>query len=250
LAKEKVFIMNKKIKFIASTELTYITEDPPVTAKSFIPEWFKNIPLDRQEGRDMNKKPMTVKGCIPFMDAMTTGYMLCMPQDLEFRNENGIRKAFWGFEKYAKNIWEDNEPVANPEPSYRTEGIAIPNEYEQELWRLPMYPRVETPPGYSILVTHPFNRFELPFITFTGIIDTDLFNGTLVATIAIRKDFNGVVKKGTPVAQLMPFKRDNWVSEILPPYSGEIVEKKSFDLKSTIKKSYQLNYWKKKKYED
>ena len=242
-------ITSKKIKFIANAELTYTTEDPPVPARSIIPQWYKNIPLEREESLKNDKKPFTAKACIPFIDVMVSGYMLCMPQDLEFRFVDGQRRVFWGYIKHTKHPHEDNEPVCNPEPFYRTDGIVLPNEYENQFWRIPMYPRVETPSGYSLLVSHPFNRYDLPFISLSGIIDTDAYNGVLVATIAVRKDFVGTIKKGTPVAQILPFKRDSWKSEILPPYSAEIADKKLFDLKSTFKKSYQLNYWSKKTYE-
>jgi len=29
------------------------------------------------------------------------------------------------------------------------------------------------PAGYSLLITHPFNRHDLPFVTLTGLVDAD-----------------------------------------------------------------------------
>src|SRR5215472_2332366 len=36
----------------------------------------------------------------------------------------------------------------------------------------------ETPPGYSLLCTHPINRTDLPFRTVTGLVDCDTFYDT------------------------------------------------------------------------
>ena len=33
----------------------------------------------------------------------------------------------------------------------------------------------EMPAGYSLLITHPFNRHDLPFVTLTGLVDADSY---------------------------------------------------------------------------
>jgi hypothetical protein len=68
------------------------------------------------------------------------------------------------------------------------------------------------PPGYSLLVTHPFNRPDLPFVTLTGLIDADRYRDNFIHFPAHWCDveFKGVLAKGTPVAQCVPLKRDTW----------------------------------------
>ena len=39
---------------------------------------------------------------------------------------------------------------------------------------------IELPPGYSLLVTHPINREDLPFTTLTGLVDVDLYSMAFV----------------------------------------------------------------------
>ena len=39
---------------------------------------------------------------------------------------------------------------------------------------------IETPPGYSMLITHPFNRPDLPFTTLTGLVDCDRYSETFI----------------------------------------------------------------------
>ncbi len=72
---------------------------------------------------------------------------------------------------------------------------------------------IEAPPGYSVLITHPVNRGDLPFTTLTGLVDCDTFHDTPVNFPAHWHDtaFNGVLAKGTPVAQCLPVKRESWV---------------------------------------
>jgi hypothetical protein len=61
-----------------------------------------------------------------------------------------------------------------------------------------------------MLVTHPINRYDLPFTTWSGLIDSDRFwaNGNL--PFALKEDFIGTIPEGTPFAQLIPVKRAKW----------------------------------------
>ena len=68
------------------------------------------------------------------------------------------------------------------------------------------------PSGYSLFITHPVNRGDLPFVTLTGMVDSDLYKDNFVNFPAKWSDptFSGVLPKGTPVAQCVPVKRENW----------------------------------------
>jgi hypothetical protein len=59
-------------------------------------------------------------------------------------------------------------------------------------------------------VTHPVNRADLPFTTVTGLVDSDRYVDSLVHFPARWNDpgFNGVLPKGTPVAQCLAIKRE------------------------------------------
>jgi hypothetical protein len=74
---------------------------------------------------------------------------------------------------------------------------------------------IKTPPGYSLLFTHPLNRIDLPFTTISGMVDTDTFPDNLINFPARWHDtnFNGVLPRGTPVAQCIPVKREIWTAE-------------------------------------
>ena len=74
------------------------------------------------------------------------------------------------------------------------------------------YWTIELPPGYSLLVTHPINRHDLPFVTLTGLVDADRYRDNFIHFPARWRDpdFNGCLPAGTPVAQCLPLKRNRW----------------------------------------
>ena len=58
---------------------------------------------------------------------------------------------------------------------------------------------------------HPVNRPELPFRTLTGLVDSDRFvdAGINFPALWCDPDFDGVLPKGTPVAQCMVLRRES-----------------------------------------
>jgi len=74
---------------------------------------------------------------------------------------------------------------------------------------------IESPPGYSLLITHPVNRHDLPFTTLTGLVDCDLYKDNFINFPAHWRDlaFSGVLPKGTPLAQCIPVKREFWTGQ-------------------------------------
>ena len=62
------------IKFIAPKKYANLKVDLPKPIKLNIPEWYKKL--------SHNLENLTIKGCIPFLDTLTTGYVLSLPQDM------------------------------------------------------------------------------------------------------------------------------------------------------------------------
>jgi hypothetical protein len=80
-------------------------------------------------------------------------------------------------------------------------------------WRMNWY--YETPPGYSVLITHPMNRYDLPFYVQSGIVESDIWGLPVFIAFFLKRNFQGVIPKGTPIMQIIPFKRDNWELETI-----------------------------------
>ncbi|MEO0774790.1 MAG: hypothetical protein AAFZ04_16600, partial [Pseudomonadota bacterium] len=65
-----------------------------------------------------------------------------------------------------------------------------------------------TEPGWSLLFHHPVGYPDLPFQTLSGVVDTDLFaDGFVHFPALLRTDFEGVIAKGAPVAQVVPVRK-------------------------------------------
>jgi hypothetical protein len=69
----------------------------------------------------------------------------------------------------------------------------------------------------------PFNRYDLPFMTISGVIDNDKVNLPGLMPFFVQKGWTGVIPAGTPYAQLLPFLREDWKSEIIIPTETEIL---------------------------
>jgi hypothetical protein len=106
----------------------------------------------------------------------------------------------------------------------------------------------QTPPGYSSLITHPLNRHDLPFITLSGLVDTDMTMARGNLPFFLKEGFEGVIPAGTPMFQIIPFKRENWQME-----EDKSIMKIGLENEFLTKKSvygwYKNNKWNKKLYE-
>jgi len=217
----------------------------PEQSKMFVPNWYKKIPAYRKiEERKLRlgRQASTIKQCMPFLDAFTSGYMITVPHDIGIDVLYGEVTPYWQADR--SNL----ASVFQKEYSFRSDGLPTPDGYLDDIWRVDVEFFVSLPKGYSLLCTHPFNRYDLPFLVLTGIIDADKATGTFSATIYLKKDFVGVIEKGTPLMQILPFKREDWTRKNLP-WNEEFYRKAKFDLFSKIERSYQNKFWSKKIYD-
>ena len=81
---------------------------------------------------------------------------------------------------------------------------------------------IELEPGYSLFATHPVNRADLPFRLLTGVVDSDRFTdvGILFPAVWTDANFEGVLPRGTPVAQCFPILREALELQF-QPFSAE-----------------------------
>jgi hypothetical protein len=233
----------KQIRFWAepnSDSIKYIV-DPPVPAKKEIPEWYLNLSryhkgTELQVDDDGNVN-LGVKACIPFYDAITAGYIVKLHCDvlIESVDEDGEVAFKWTSE-------------INPAAS-RASGLFnnIPNTPGygsfKFVWEL-FYPFL-LPEGYSALVTQPLNRFDLPTFTSSGVLDADVVNGGGGIPFAIKEGFTGIIPAGTPIMQIIPFKRNDWEMEVL---ESKPKTKVKWNPKNKISSWYKLNVWQRKEW--
>lgn len=219
------------------------TENSILPAKKFIPSWYKKIPNFKDDTTFEIERGFgaTVKLCIPFLDSLTTGYMISLPYDLYVKNDNGAPFLTWPEAVISQTAPKWRQEVAH-------ENLVPPGCYPFEYTWNPCV-AFTFPKGYSFLITHPLNRHDLPFTTLSGIVDGNIIlsaHGNL--PFYIKKDFEGIISKNTPIAQLIPFRQEKWKSEKTEGLVklGIINQKKTT---SVISGWYKKTFWVKKYYD-
>jgi hypothetical protein len=233
----------KEIKFHPSAKDTHLTSEAPVPSITVLPNWYKNMPPFTNGakkislGQDNVSVNTTVKRCIPFMDSMTAGYTFCLPDDLfveQYEQETIFR-------------WRTNHEHIAVQSIEQIPNMILPLNHRLAVFKFTNNWGIETPKGYSLFITHPSNRFDLPFLTVNGFVDTDFYNIPITFPFFIKKDFEGVLEKGTPLAQLIPIKRDDWKHKI-EPFDEERMARQNRKLFGKIIDSYKKQFWQKKSY--
>ncbi len=234
-----------KVTLTPASRMAELVVPAPQKASEFIPEWFKNIPT-HESGYDGNKMSrhvqegtsLTVRGCNPLLDTLTSGYIFQLAADVEFR---------WEDDQFIPN-WLVDYALMEGQAAYQTEGIPNIHEGVKYVYKFSSGWKINTPKGYSTLFTHPMNRHDLPFRTFSGIVETDKYDVQTDFPFQVIPPEDGsplLIKKGTPICQAIPFKRDDWGSNILP-FSEEEEFKNRFNLRSKIDRSYRNQFWERK----
>jgi hypothetical protein len=184
----------------------------PKPASYFVPEWYKELPSYYNSTNE--KKPdgdgtsrITIKKCMPVFDAIITGYVISLYTDVyvsQRKDSNGVKTPWYE--------WSSFGPVSF-HPAPQAPNHPNRNGHDQyPKWINPW--AIKTPPGYSILFTQPFHR-ESVFTILDGIVDTDKYTPPVNFPFILNDiNFEGLIPAGTPIAQVIPFKRESWKMEI------------------------------------
>jgi hypothetical protein len=209
-------------------------EFAPKPATSFVPEWYKQMESymsgdKKPDGNGMSTG--TIKRCMPVFDAITGGYIITtyadvyvsqkevqyidgkkseaageqVPMSQEDITEKGLSKTAPFYE------WPSFSPI-----SFHPVEQAPTHPGRNGLMDRGSYPKwinpwsIKTPPGYSVLFTQPMHR-ESVFTILDGIVDTDTYTAPVNFPFVLNNwGFEGIIPAGTPMAQVIPFKRDSW----------------------------------------
>lgn len=186
-----------------------------IPVKKHMPEWYKQVPVFHGDGkphvRNNKKSSPTIKACAPYMDSMTTGYVVELWMDIEVSSSRGAT----GLSPKEPVIHWPTRPNPLQERDREISGnMPTPvGHYDKHfIWESPII--LEVPAGYSMLITHPLNRQDLPFTTLSAVVDADKNPmGAGAIPFFLKEDFEGIIPRGTPIFQVIPFKRESWVAE-------------------------------------
>ena len=188
------------IKFVCTIPgFETIEEIQPKPAKKFLPDWWKDMPLQNQEGS-------TAKVCPSMGDYFSNGYVLPMWMDATFqyskeKNEFNISQAGGPFPLMASH--SNSQLLDYIDVSFN--GKDATNIFKAvSPWK------IITSPGYSVLQLPMFYNFNKDFTVLPGIIDTDIYNVINVQMLHYGNGEEVFIKRGEPLCVYVPFKRTKY----------------------------------------
>jgi len=227
-------MINKKIIFCATQEHMKDIWPNPQPASRFIPQEYKK--LERHLGGNLHDP--TLKTCVPFLDSLTMGYIIPFDQDyLVDPTENDFSVTPANKEELQFGY---HHKAQLPKEWHKLSGQNAGKFVNKWL--------IKTPPGYSCLFTKPMNRVEDRFDIIPGVVDTDNYINVINFPFILKKrNEQFLIKKGEPMVQVVPFKRESWRM-----WSGFYFEKAHSKVLSLLSSEwvdrYKRMFWKKKSY--
>ena len=165
----------------------------PYPASRAVPDWLKQLPIDR-EGEP------TIKRCAPFLQAITAGYIIPVPFDVQFTH-SPAGELSWLSAGGMPQKHLPSQQVGTPFSAAKIIKLCNP-------WL------IKTPPGYSTLFIRPFNRFDCPFIPLTGLVETDTYYEAVQfpSVCQMPPGSTYTLARGAPLVQVVPILRESWTS--------------------------------------
>lgn len=249
--------LKKDIEFSTFSNLKNVLAEPHPSNK-FIDEWYKKLDKDitKPDAPGFTHKDgvvSTVKRCMPFLDAMTSGYIIPAPVDMHIkRNENDINGNVQL--NFYTCLSIEKEPIIKVDHSfeqlknhpYMLNGNIIVMKFVNP-WV------IKTPKGYSCLFVNPLNISSPESIEIIpGIVETDRYHSNINFPFFYhsKENTDTFIKKGTPLVHVIPFKRESWFRKISFFNEKNIINKKSIDarIRSTFVDGYRDLFWVKKNF--
>jgi hypothetical protein len=202
---------------------------PIISTKSDIPEWYKeyeNYNNKHIKFLPSGKAMANIKNCMPYFDAITCGYFVTLQSDLYI-------------EKAGSSIIIRSSSLESPvQKRIQTYKGPFPEGCYSESWSWKFPYHILAPKGSSLLITHPINRFDLPFVSMTGLVD----GGEVMTTGSMPVFFK------TPIFQIIPFSQEPWKME-QDENVRLIAENLKLKKRSKFYGWYKQNVWTRKQYD-
>lgn len=232
--------MTKKISFIPANPTVPSWGIPPSPSIRNIPEWYRKMSKYMFGEKSLkvygSSTNLTAKSCLPFFDSLTLGYIVPLSVDVLVEQRDEGPYISWRFP----------DEVVSTHSLEQVPGMPFPVGFSKTLFKWHNFYKIRTPKGWSSLIVHPMQRNDLPFLTVSAVVDTDKLDLPVNLPFFLSDSFEGKIEKGTPIAQIIPVKRDSWKSFISEPEKNN--ESKDRLFFSFIEKYYKNFFWDRKQY--
>lgn len=201
-----------QINFDINKELKDVIPEPTPASKQ-IPDWFKGMAgTYTYENNESAFDPETVKRCVPFLDVLSTGYIIPLWSDIAVKSAEDTFTMSWN-----NSIFSDGHSMVDKHMSEQisTTPIVDLSPFGNQPMKFVNPWVINTEPGWSCLFVSPLNHFEDRFQLISGLVDTDTYyNNINFPFIWMKQNFKGFLERGTPLVQVIPIKRDEYMSKV------------------------------------
>lgn len=215
-----------------------VSDYAPVPASRCLPDWYKQTEEYASGERIIQNgmTPHTVKKCIPVFDALTAGYVIRSYVDVQVTHREGVPWYEWPSQD-ALSFHPIDQAAKHPAQN----GAPYPK------WTNPW--AIRTPRGYSCLFIPPMHNPNGIFTILPGIVDTDTYEAPVNFPFVLDDvSWEGLIPAGTPIAQVIPFRRDSWKMETGDEKDRERQSGVTLRLRSLWWNSYKRQFWTRKQY--
>jgi len=223
-----------KTKGITFTDTIGVAKEyAPKPAIHFIPQWYKEMEAYFPKERTPESLP-TIKKCIPVLDAITAGYIIVSSCDVYVSVKDGEPN----YNSAVPNLIQFHPR----KQAYKHPAV---NNFQFPKWINPW--SIKTPKGYSCLFVPPMHNPNEHFVILEGIVDTDSYSAAVNFPFVLKNTTEEfMIPAGTPIAQVIPFKRDEWKSKIST--NKEASNEAATYLGSHFFDRYKRLFWNRKNY--
>jgi hypothetical protein len=232
----------KNIIFTSDAIAPFIQKEfYPCPAIKQLPNWYKNMSGYEGEPKTAHQRreSATMKRCMPLLDAMSAGYYLKTFTELSIETTEQGLNFNWAF---APDIDYVTYHSLGAVSGYKDLDLRLGAPKLYNPWC------IATPPGYSVLIIPPMHQPSIGIRILEGVVDTDTYTHSIQLPFLVDENFTGDIPAGTPVAQVIPFKRDDFKMSIGKDEDRQKSLRIGMSIRSNFQNGYKSLYRKKKNY--
>lgn len=205
----------------------------PVNSLRAAPEYFKAV----KPQSDKHPGNGTVKRCVPFLDALSSGFIIPLWADVYVFARNGELTV-----EFPPNFPRQESLGSHSIVQIPKHPLAQKPYGDMPLKFINPWV-IETDPGVSCIFTSPLNHMETRFKILDGVVDTDTYYNCInFPFIWTGGDGEFIIPKGTPLVQVIPFRREQCELEISVT-DFDKMQKVSGILGTKLKNGYREEFW-------
>jgi len=223
------------LQFYCRPDLYDVIPKPQVASKT-VPEWFKKIKPLTDERQKNGAFSMSAKKCLPMLDAMSLGYTISLAYDVYIVTNHDLSII------EAKPLDQNHMSALSKHSHKQFYTMSFPG-MKQDAIKWDNHWHIKTNPGWSCYFTSPINHLDTRFECLSGVVDTDKYKGLInFPCIWKATNFEGMIKAGTPLVQVIPFRRKDFKDTDVISRAATEEEMKQFDQTISIQRTREHYY--------